>query len=291
MEWVQAAHIPVAGEVYAVDGKTIRGSLDRFKCLKAAHMVSVYAADGRLALAQVKTDEKSNEITAIPEVLALIALEGAIVTIDAMGCQYKIANQIVKGGGDYLFSLKGNQTELHNDVELYLKDVDFDKPDDEFKTVTTYDKDHGRIETRKHAVSGNVNWLRLNYPKWKTINSVGVIESTREIQGVITTERRYYVSSLPADPDLFAYAARAHWGIENGLHHVLDVALLEDNCRIRCGNSPQILNIVRKIALTLANYDTTPKRSTRKKLKLMAWSSDYLDNLLQNAAACFLQKL
>jgi predicted transposase YbfD/YdcC len=218
-------------------------------------------------------------------------LKGAIITIDAMGCQYKIANQIVKGGGDYLFSLKGNQSELHNDVELYMKDVNFNKPNDEFKVEITYEKDHGRAEIRKHAISDNVQWLRLNYPKWQTINSVGVIESTRIIQGVTSTERRYYVSSLPADPKLFAYAARAHWGIENSLHHVLDVVLREDACRIRCGKSPENLNIIRKIALTLATFDTTPKRSTRKKMKLMAWSSDYLDSLLQSAAVNFFQNL
>jgi predicted transposase YbfD/YdcC len=287
MEWVQAMRIPVKREVFAVDGKTMRGSLDNFKCLKAAHIVSVYATENRLTLAQVKTDEKSNEITAIPELLALVALKGAIVTIDAMGCQYKIAEQIVKGGGDFLFSLKGNQETLRDDVEEYLKDVDFKKPDADVKVEITHDVDHGRLERRSHAVSGNVAWLIERHPAWKTVNSIGVIEAWRDVNGVESTEKRYYVSSLPADPKLFAYAARAHWGIENSLHYILDVVFREDRIKIRCGNSPENLNTIRKIALTLAKHDTTPKRSTRKKLKMMGWSSDYLESLLNNAKANF----
>jgi predicted transposase YbfD/YdcC len=288
MEWVQAMRIPVEKEVFAVDGKTMRGSLDKFKCLKAAHIVSVFATENRLTLAQVKTDEKSNEITAIPEVLALIALKGAIVTIDAMGCQYKIADQIVEGGGDFLFSLKGNQETLHDDVAEYFKDVDFKHPDEDIKVEITHDVDHGRIERRSHAVSGNVGWLIDRHPAWKTIKSIGVIESWRDINGVESTEKRYIISSLPAtDPKQFAAAARSHWGIENTLHNILDVAFKEDRIKIRCGNSPENLNTVRKIALALAKHDTTPKRSTRKKLKMMSWSSDYLDSLLCNPNANF----
>ncbi|MDR3342779.1 MAG: ISAs1 family transposase, partial [Treponema sp.] len=196
MEWVQAMRLPLDREVFAVDGKTMRGSFDKFKCLKVAHIVSVYATGNRLTLAQVKTDEKSNEITAKHEVLALVALKGAIVTIDAMGCQYKIADQIGAGGGDYLFSLKGNQEILHDDVEEYLKDVDFKKPDADIKVEVTHDVDHGRIERRIHAVSGNVGWLIERHPAWKTITSIGVIEAWRDINGVESTEKRYYRASL-----------------------------------------------------------------------------------------------
>jgi predicted transposase YbfD/YdcC len=287
MEWVQAMRIPVEREVFAVDGKTMRGSIDNFKCLKAAHIVSVFATENRLALAQVKTDDKSNEITAIPEVLALVALKGAIVTIDAMGCQYKIAEQIVEGGGDFLFSLKGNQETLHDDVREYFKDVDFKRPEEGVKVEVTHDVDHGRIERRSHAVSGDVAWLIERHPAWDKIKSIGVIESRRDINGVESTEIRHYISSLPPDPKLFAYAARSHWGIENTLHNILDVVFREDRIKIRCGNSPENLNTIRKIALTLAKHDTTPKRSTRKKLKLMGWSSDYLESLLCNPKANF----
>jgi predicted transposase YbfD/YdcC len=287
MEWVQAMSIPLGREVFAVDGKTMRGSVDNFNCLKAAHIVSVFATENRLTLAQVKTDEKSNEITAIPELLGLVALKGAIVTIDAMGCQYKIADQIVGAGGDFLFLLKGNQETLLDDVEEYLKDVDFKHPEEDVKVEITHNVDHGRIERRSHAISGNVAWLVEGHPAWKAVKSIGVIESWRDINGVESTEKRFYVSSLPADPKLFAYAARAHWGIENSLHYILDVVFREDRIKIRCGNSPENLNIIRKIALTLAKNDTTPKRSTRKKLKLMGWSSDYLESLLGNPKANF----
>lgn len=286
-EWVQATRIPIDREVFAVDGKTMRGSVDTFKGLKAAHIVSVYATENCLTLAQVKTDEKSNEITAIPEVLALIALKGAIVTIDAMGCQYKIANQIVEGGGDYLFSLKGNQETLHDDVKEYLQDVDFKHPEEDIMVEITHDVDHGRIERRSHAVSGNVGWLIERHPAWKTMKSIGVIESWRDINGVESTEKRYYISSLPADPRMFASVVRGHWRIENTLHHILDVVFREDGIKIRCGNAPENVNMCRKIALALAKNDTTPKRSTKKKLKMMGWSSDYLESLLGNVNANF----
>jgi predicted transposase YbfD/YdcC len=204
-----------------------------------------------------------------------------------MGCQYKIADQIGAGGGDYLFSLKGNQETLHDDVEEYLKDVDFKKPDADIQVEVTHDVDHGRIERRSHAVSGNGGWLIERHPAWKTIKSIGVIESFRDINGVESTEKRYYRASLPADPTRYAYAARSHWGIENSLHHILDVVFKEDGIKIRCGNSPENVNIIRKIALTLAKHDTTPQRSTRKKLNMMGWSSDYLESLLCNAKANF----
>jgi predicted transposase YbfD/YdcC len=151
----------------------------------------------------------------------------------------------------------------------------------------THDVGHGRIERRSHAVSGNAAWLVERHPAWKTVKSIGVIESWRDINGVESTEKRFYVSSLPADPKLFAYAARDHWGIENSLHYILDVVFREDRIKIRCGNSPENLNTIRKIALTLTKHDTTPKRSTRKKLKLMGWSSDYLESLPDNAKANF----
>jgi predicted transposase YbfD/YdcC len=295
--------IPVDREVLAIDGKTVRGSLDNFKCLKAAHIVSVFATESRLTLAQVKTDEKSNEITAIPELLALVALKGAIVTIGASerssrcellsaGCQYKIANQIVAGGGDFLFSLKGNlgiyaAETLRDDVEEYFKDIDFKHPEADVKVEITHDVDHGRVERRSHAITANVKWIIERHPTWENIKSMGVIEAWRDINGVESIEKRYYISSLPADPKLFANAARGHWGIENTLHNILDVLFREDSIKIRCGNSPENLNTVRKIALTLAKYDATPKRSTRKKLKIMGWSSDYLESLLCNAKANF----
>jgi predicted transposase YbfD/YdcC len=280
MDWIKDMRIPVNREVIAVDGKTIRGSASTFECLKAAHVVSAWAQENRMVLAQVKTDEKSNEITAIPELLAMFALKGAIITIDAMGCQYKIANQIIKAEADYLFSLKGNQETLHDDVEEYFKDINFEKPEARIKVTTTHDVDHGRIERRAHAITDNVDWLIARHPAWNSIKSIAVIEGMRDINGVVSIERRYYVSSLPADPELLAFAARAHWGIENSLHYILDVAFREDACTIKRGNSPQNLNVIRKIALTLVRSDKESKKSIRKRLKLLAWSNEYFEKLL-----------
>jgi predicted transposase YbfD/YdcC len=284
MEWVKAARLPISEDIIAIDGKSMRGSVDTIKCLKMAHIVSAYSSDGRLTLAQVKTDEKSNEITAIPELLALIVLKGAIVTIDAMGCQYKIADQIIKAGGNWLFSLKGNQETLHNDVKEYLENVDFEKPEKGVNVAITYENDHGRAEKRSHAITDDVEWIKRRRPHWKSLRSIGVIESRRYIKstGKETVERRYYITSLPPDAKLFAHAARAHWGIENGLHHILDVVFKEDNCKIRSGYGPQNLNTIRKIALILAESDKGSKKSIRKRVKMMGWSQDYLEKLLIN---------
>jgi predicted transposase YbfD/YdcC len=283
MAWVADMKIPVNREVIAIDGKTIRGSADRFAGLKAAHMVSAYATERRLVFAQVKTEEKSNEITAIPELLALFALKGGIITIDAMGCQYKIANQIVEAQADYLFSLKENQETLHDDVQEYFKDLDFTRPEPGIRVHTTHEVDHGRVERREHATTDDVSWLVTRHPAWETIKSIGVIEGRRETGGEVSTERRYYVSSLPADPELLAFAARAHWGIENSLHYVLDVAFGEDACRISRGNAPENLSVIRKIALTLVRSDKESKKSIKKRLKLLAWSDEYFEKLLFQA--------
>ncbi len=193
----------------------------------------------------MKVDEKSNEITAIPEFLSLIALQGCIVTIDAMGCQYEIADHIREADADYLFSLKGNQGDLHADVKEYFRDCDSDAPEPEIRVHTSVDVDHGRIETRRHACSDDVQWRVERHPQWHSIRSIGVITAQREIRGRVSTERRYYLSSLPADPTLFATTARAHWGIENSLHYVLDVSFREDACRIKTGHAPENMAFIR----------------------------------------------
>jgi predicted transposase YbfD/YdcC len=246
----------------------------------ALHLVSAWASENRLVLAQVKTHDKSNEITAIPSLLELIAIKGCIVTIDAMGCQYKIAQQIVEKKADYLFSLKENQMSLYQDVSEYFKDLDFSHPEPDVMTETTFDVDHGRYERRFHAVSGNITWLKERHPNWNTVKSFGVIQATRESQEKTSSERRYYISSLPPEPKLFATAARAHWGIENSLHYVLDVAFREDACRIKTGSAPENLACFRKIALTVARSDKQSSNSVKKRVKQMAWSDEYLEQLL-----------
>jgi predicted transposase YbfD/YdcC len=260
MNWVRDIKRNIKREVIAIDGKTARGSFNAKDGAKAVHLVSAWATENRLVFGQVKTEDKSNEITAIPTLLDMIALEGAIVTIDAMGCQYEIANKIVKAKADYVFSLKGNQGTLHEDVAEYFSGLDFGAPESRMrriscKTASTHDEKHGRIEDRDYAVSGDVRWLVERHPDWKTIRSIGTAEATREVKGEVKTERRYFVSSLEADAEVFAKAVRGHWGIENSLHYVLDVAFGEDDCRIRKDNGPENMAFIRKIALTVARSD------------------------------------
>jgi predicted transposase YbfD/YdcC len=283
MNWVRAIKKEYEREIIAIDGKTVRG---HFKAgSKAIHIVSAWATENRLVFGQVKTDEKSNEITAIPTLLEKVALEGCVVTIDAMGCQYKIADQIVKKKADYLFSLKGNQESLHEDVKEYFEGLDFSAPlgknrDIQFHSTSTHDQKHGRIEDRDYAVSDDVGWLIERHPDWKTIRSIGVVESSREVKGQITVERRHYISSLPADAEEFARGVRGHWGIENSLHYVLDVAFGEDGSRLRKDHGPENMAILRKLALTVARADTETKSSVIGRRKQMAWSNEYLERLL-----------
>lgn len=282
--WVRAIKQNTVREIIAIDGKTASGSFNA-ETGKALHIVSAWATTNRLVFGQVKTDDKSNEITAIPALLDKIALEGSIVSIDAMGCQYEIADKIVKKKADYLFSLKGNQGNLHEDVEEYFEDFDFDKSERamkyrSFKRASTHEEKHGRIEDRDYAVSDDVEWLHKRNPKWKTIRSIGFVDSRREEKGKVTEERRHFVSSLSGDPEEFAKAVRSHWGIENSLHYVLDVAFGEDKCRIRTDKGPENMAFIRKIALTIARSDIETKSSVVGRIKQMAWSESYLEQLL-----------
>jgi len=202
-----------------------------------------------LLIGQRKVDEKTNEITAIPEVLSLFDLQGITVTIDAMGCQKGIAEQIVQEGGNYVLALKGNQGDLFDDVKLYLDTEAKDRPKGDYKAV---EKDHGRIESRKAWVSDNINWLH-NKEQWKGLGlqSITMVKAVRQIKDKKSKERRYFISSLPADAKLLGTTIRAHWGIENSLHYVLDVAFNEDQCRARTGHSAENLAIIRRFALNL----------------------------------------
>jgi predicted transposase YbfD/YdcC len=288
MNWVRAVKNNYDREVIAIDGKTVRGSFNAQTGSKAIHLVSAWATENKLVFGQVKTEDHSNEITAIPSLLDMLALEGCIVTIDAMGCQYNIANKIVNAKADYLFSLKGNQGTLHEDVKEYLDEVDFNhleniSPAMCINTVKTHDVDHGRIEHRYCAATGNVEWLIERHPEWKTIQSIGMVESMRNIDGKETTEKRYFISSLPPDVNQLEKTVRAHWGIENSLHYILDVAMKEDACRIKAGNSPENMAYIRKIALTIARSDKESKSSMAGRIKQMAWSDEYLEKLLFNS--------
>lgn len=279
--WVKSIAELSDGEVVAIDGKCVRRSYDTGKGQGAIHMVSAWASENRVVLGQVKVDSKSNEITAIPKLLAVLDLKGCIVTIDAMGAQTEIAQQIVEQEADYILSLKGNQGDLHQDVEQVfdwaLKTQFKDIPHESYQTL---EKGHGRLEIRRHYLLGSVEYL-LNAEQWRGLKRVGMIESERRIDGQPTTvERRYYLLSLDGDVQRFAAAVRSHWGIENQLHWCLDVAFGEDQSRIRTGHAPENMTLIRKIALNLLAQEDSAKVGKKAKRLKAGWDNDYLLKIL-----------
>ena len=280
LDWVRASFPNIGPQVVAIDGKTLRRSYDRSSNKAAIHMVSAWATENRLVLGQIKTEEKSNEITAIPELLRALALRGCIVTIDAMGCQKQIVKQIVEQGADYVISLKGNQGTLHKEVELLFQDAkEKGFKDLAHDTCETTDGEHGRIETRRFTTTSEVDWFEEK-SKWKKLTSLGMVESRREIGDKITDETRYFISSLPSDAATFARACRGHWGIENGLHWTLDIAFREDDSRIRLGHAANNLAIIRHFALNLIKQDKKRKIGVKGSRKRAGWDLNYLQHLL-----------
>jgi predicted transposase YbfD/YdcC len=281
LSWVQSIERLTKGEVVAIDGKRLRGSRRTTK--GAINLVSAWATENRLVLGQRKVDNKSNEITAIPELLELLHLKGCIVTIDAIGCQQAIAETILAQEADYLLALKGNQPELFRAVGEY-----FDALLDPTQQLTNYaylrtvDAAHGRIETRQHWISEDISWLPAVTGKelWPGLRSIGMIQAQRRIGDQRSTFVRYYLSSLPADVHQFAQAARAHWLIENQLHWSLDVTFHEDANRTSTDFAPQNLAIIRHIALNLFQQERSTKDSLKVKRLRAAWEPDYLLKLL-----------
>ena len=245
------------------------------------HTLSAYATESRLVLGQEKVSDKSNEITAIPQLLDWLDIKGSIVTIDAMGCQHKIANKILEQQSNYIFCLKGNQGTLHEDIKLYFSDQELLKKN--AKYYNDYDKAHGRIEHRKCSVVSDVDWLKKGHAEWKSIKSIILIESTREIKGKVSTEIRYYISSLTQTPEKTLSSIRSHWAIENALHWVLDMSFGDDQCRIRKENAPQVMAVIRHMALNLLQLAKAQmKRQSIKRLRKMAgWDNNMLSYILQ----------
>lgn len=281
LNWVKAISESIEKEVVAIDGKTSRRSYDRGKGKGAIHMVSAWATANRVVLGQVKTEDKSNEITAIPELLDILALNGCIVTIDAMGCQKAISVGIIDKGADYVLALKGNQGTLHEDIKLFFEDAN----ETGFKGIRhdfheTIDGDHGRIETRRYYTVSDIEWLE-GKADWKGLKSIGMVESEREIGEKVTKETRYYISSLPGNAKLFGDAVRRHWGIENSLHWVLDVVFREDECRIRKGYAAENFAVLRHIALNLVREEKSIKRGVKGKRLKAGWDNDYLGRILR----------
>jgi predicted transposase YbfD/YdcC len=280
LDWVREAFKDIAPQIVAIDGKTLRRSHDRSSNKAAIHMVSAWAAESHLVLGQVKTEEKSNEITAIPELLRALALKGCIVTIDAMGCQREIVRQIVEQEADYVISLKGNQGTLHKEVELLFQKAKENGFNDlSHSTYETTDGEHGRIEIRRYTTTAEVDWFE-DKSKWEKLTSFGMFESERQVGDKTTHDTRYYISSLPSDAAAFAHASRGHWGIENSLHWCLDIAFREDDSRVRQGHAPTNMGILRHIALNLIKQDKTRKRGVKGSRKRAGWDEEYMLHLL-----------
>ena len=278
--WVEAIRAVIPGEIIAVDGKTLRRSHDRAAGLGPLHLVSAWAGANRVVLGQVATQAKSNEITAIPQLLALLQIKGCIVTIDAMGCQTKIAEQIIAQGGDYLLALKGNQETLEREVEEAFIDADArDYAGVDSQVLETVERGHGRCETRRYRTLGDLSGVPRS-AVWAGMNMIGMVESRREVAGKVTTETRFYIGSIGTDVGDFARAARGHWGIENALHWSLDVAFREDESRVRDPAARENLAVLRHIALTRLKQDQRTKLGIQNKRLKAGWDERYLAELL-----------
>jgi predicted transposase YbfD/YdcC len=276
--WV-AALTKTSAEFIAIDGKTLRRSYQKKGSKEPIHMVSAFAARQRLVMGQVAVVEKSNEIVAIPALLDMLSIEGAVVTIDAMGCQRGIARKIIDKKADYILALKGNQGTLLEDVELFANE----QKTNGFKNAKisrhkTVDGDHGRIETRTYTVIHEVEWLQERHD-WPALQGVVVVESQREIDGRITQETRLYITSLVLLANMIGPMIRDHWAVENGLHWIMDMVFRDDECRVRTQNAPANFTTIKHMAQNL--FKIAPgKDSQRLKRKTAGWDDDFLASLV-----------
>jgi predicted transposase YbfD/YdcC len=276
--WVASVTGVPAG-VIAIDGKTVRRSGHKKGGKAPIHMVSAFAARQRLVLGQVKVAEKSNEIIAIPKLLNMLAIEGAIVTIDAMGCQRDIAHTIIDKKADYVLALKGNQGSLRKDVELFAAEQKAKGfTDTEISQDTAIDGDHGRIETRITTVIHDVEWLQKRHD-WPGLKAVVMVESSREISGKTEQETRFYITSLVMVAALLGPVVRSHWAIENSLHWVMDMIFRDDECRVRTDHAPANFTTIKHMAHNLLRQ-ASGKDSLRMRRKVAAWDDEFLASLI-----------
>lgn len=276
--WV-AALTGAPAAVIAIDGKTLRRSYQKKGAKAPIHMVSAFAARQRLVLGQVKVAEKSNEIVAIPALLAMLAIEGAIVTIDAMGCQRGIAEQILNKNADYVLALKGNQGTLHDDVEVFAAEQKANHfKDTKVSRHETVDGDHGRIETRTYTAIHDVAWLQERHD-WPGLKGVVMVESKREIGDKVERETRFYITSLVLLANQLGPVIRSHWSVENSLHWVMDMIFRDDECRIRTDHAPANFTTIKHMAHNLIR-NAPGKDSLRLKRKVAAWDDDFLASLI-----------
>jgi predicted transposase YbfD/YdcC len=280
MGWIAAITEQTKGQVIAIDGKTLRRSHDKSNDKKAIHMISAWASSNQVVLGQLKTEEKSNEITAIPNLLKLLDISGCIITIDAMGTQKKIAKTIIDKGGDYIFALKENHKMLYAETVLFFNKMESMKKEGyTFDEHTTVNGGHGRIETRRSVMTSDIDWLE-DKGSWPGLRGIGMVESTREIKGECSFEKRYYISSIECDAKKFGSSVRDHWGIENSVHWVLDIAFREDESRVRKGSAPENFAAIRHIALNLLRNNKTFKGSMKTKRLNAAMDLKYLEEVI-----------
>ena len=281
MQWIQAVDKVTEGQIIAADGKALRRSHDRNLGKKALYMVSAWASGSGLVLGQTKVDEKSNEITALPELLDMLKIGGCTVTVDAIHCQTETARTIIEKQADYVMPVKENQPRLLDSLQLL-----FDDPK-EMRWVAcdhdrTVDKGHGRIEIRECWTTSDAEYLDHidTLAEWKGLRSIAMVQAERRLGEETTTTRRYFISSLESNAAQLLHAVRTHWGIENKVHWVLDIAFREDDCRIRKGNGAENFAVLRHIALNLLRQEKTVKRSLKGKRMKAAWDKNYLLKVL-----------
>lgn len=283
VEWVQSISELTDGEVIAIDGKRARRSYDKKQNKSAIHMVSAWACSNGIVLGQKKTEDKSNEITAIPKLLEVLEIKGCIVTIDAMGCQKAIAKSIREKEADYVLALKGNQSSLSEMVEdLFEKGFETNFKDLDLSEHHETDKGHGRIEQRTCYALAIPKYLGNYKDEWEGLNSFICIDSTREINEEISTEKRYYISSVKPDASKLNKVVRSHWSVENNLHWVLDVTFNEDASRIRRGMASENMTVMRHIAINLLKQDKKNKLYIPRKQRKALFYDDYRESLLKN---------
>jgi predicted transposase YbfD/YdcC len=281
MAWIRDVYQVTEGQVVPIDGKMLRRSHDRSNGKDAIHMVSAWSVENNLVLGQVKVDAKSNEITTIPQLLDLLDLSGCIVTIDAIGCQKGITRKITDKDAEYVLALKSNQGGLYDDVQelfRYAQETAFVDCD----CHKTVDKGHGRIEIRECWTISSPEYMAYlrDRSSWINLRSIVMVKRERRLQDKVETEIKYYISSLLRDAESVLKTIRSHWGIENGLHWVLDIAFREDECRLRKGNGAQNFGLLRHIALNLLKQESTCKRGIKTKRLKAGWDMDYLRKVL-----------
>jgi len=284
LTWVQSLITLKDKKIIPIDGKTVRRSYDKAQGKGAIHMVSAWCSENQMVLGQLKTAEKSNEITAIPELLGMIDIENATITIDAMGCQKAIAKKVIEKKGNYVLAVKGNQRILHKDIYSYW-DNNASSKDENNSWVDyheTLDKDHGRVEVRRYWCSSELEDLST-CQDWPGLKKMGMVESERHIGDKISVERRYYILSEELCAKEFAHAVRTHWEIENKLHWSLDVTFREDECRIRKGNAPENMSIIRQLALSMLKAEKSAKVGLKIKRSKAGWNNKYLMKVLKLA--------